>query len=229
MSHKDLTYLVAGCQSHSIPLPAELRIAWEKSDDAWCLKDRERKIVFVNEKYYSLIAPDNRKGESAFSCFRHYIICHDNRVIDEERKIEAFGVLPTIATSEFAMFQCERMPFYNATAHMIGIMSHVTPLGAITPNFFVSGEGVGTFSTCCPLDIFSEREWVVAFLLLLGLSEKEAAEKLNRTLRTIKFHKSNILQKTYCATTREFIQLARRNKWQFAIPHEFAKPCYIIR
>ncbi|PHI29818.1 transcriptional regulator FimZ [Budvicia aquatica] len=66
------------------------------------------------------------------------------------------------------------------------------------------------------------------FLIMAGLSEKEIAKKVNRTIRTVKFHKSNILQKNDCTTTREFIMLAKEHKWQFYIPPIFVKIQYII-
>ncbi|GKX61586.1 helix-turn-helix transcriptional regulator [Pragia fontium] len=77
--------------------------------------------------------------------------------------------------------------------------------------------------------MLSDKEWEIAFLIIVGLSEKEIAKKVNRTIRTVKFHKSNILQKTKCTTTRDFIIFARQNKWQFYVPPIFAKIQYIIK
>ncbi|WP_431224329.1 helix-turn-helix transcriptional regulator [Serratia sp. L9] len=121
------------------------------------------------------------------------------------------------------------MPYYDKHANICGVISHIKPLNAVTPRFFVSRDDMGKLTTICPSDIFSEKEWVVAFLLLQGLAEKEVANILNRTLRTVKFHKSNILAKTQCETTKEFILFARARQWQFYIPPLFSKPCYIIR
>ncbi|WBF46142.1 helix-turn-helix transcriptional regulator [Serratia rubidaea] len=80
-----------------------------------------------------------------------------------------------------------------------------------------------------PSKFFSAKEWNIIFLLLQGFSEKEMAQCLNRTLRTIKFHKTNILQKTHCAHTRDFVLLACRHGWQYSIPPAFLPPGYFIR
>lgn len=214
--------------SESIDIPPELIIAWKMSEAAWCVKDTDRKLVFTNEKYNNLIIPNKETKKSALSFFSDYIVRHDSKVMEEKRKIDAIGIFPAPYINELSIFFCERMPYYNREAKVVGVASRITPLTCLTPLFFVSGEGKGMLTTARPAEFFTEKEWVVVFLLLLGFCEKDISRKLNRTLRTIKFHKSNILQKTACETTNEFIQFARQHKWQFSVPPKFSKPCYII-
>lgn len=59
--------------------------------------------------------------------------------------------------------------------------------------------------------IFSDKEWTVAFLLLQGMAEQEIADVISRTVRTVKFHKGNVQEKTSCSTTQGFIMPVRKN------------------
>lgn len=121
------------------------------------------------------------------------------------------------------------MPYYNNQAEFAGIISHIRPLDSLMPRFFITGDDCGQLTIICPSHILTKKEWVIAFLIMQGFSEQEIATKLNRTMRTVKFHKGNILSKTQCETSREFLVLCRKNKWQFYIPPLFSKPCYIFK
>lgn len=229
MSRVSTESLIAKLNSLTVAIPLEILIAWESSDEAWCLKDVHKIPIYANTRYALLLKPVKEGKPSALAPFKPFIAVHDQRVIDEMRKIEAIGILPIEANRVFSVFYCERMPYYDKQAKLSGIISHIKPLNSITPRFFVSGDDIGKLTSVCPSDIFTDKEWVVAFLLLQGMVEKEIAVILNRTLRTVKFHKSNILAKVHCGTTRGFIFLARQQHWQFYIPPLFSKPCYIIR
>lgn len=229
MSRVSTESIIAKLNSLAIAIPLEILIAWESSDEAWCLKDVHKNPVYANARYGLLLKPEGNGRPSALAPFKPFISIHDQRVIDEMRKIEAVGILPIDSKRIFSVFYCERMPYYDKQAHCSGIISHIKPLHSITPRFFISGDGIGKLTVACPSEILSAKEWVVAFLLLQGMAEKEIASILNRTLRTVKFHKSNILAKVHCETTREFIFFARKKQWQFYIPPLFSKPCYIIR
>lgn len=216
--------------SKSINIPPEFMIAWKMSEAAWCLKDIKRKLVFSNEKYSALITPSQGSKQPPLSIFSNCIAQHDIRVIEEKKKIDAIGIFPPPYVNDLSIFLCERMPFYDCEEKVVGVVSRITPLKSMTPLFFVTGdEGQGVLTTSPPSKIFTDKEWVVVFLMLLGCREKDISRTINRTVRTIKFHKSNILQKTACETTNDFILLARHNKWQFSVPPMFCKSCYIIK
>lgn len=228
MSHISMKSLILKSNSLDFKIPLEILIAWESSDEAWCLKDMHKTPIYTNARYALLLKPIKGGTASALSPFQAFISIHDQRVIDEVRKVEAIGILPIEGSRVFSIFYCERMPYYDSEANIIGIISHIKPLNSVAPRFFVSGGGIGKLTAVCPCKIFTDKEWLVAFLLLQGMAEKEIADILHRTLRTIKFHKTNILSKVYCGSTREFMSLARKNQWQLYIPPLFSKPCYII-
>ncbi|WP_411754375.1 helix-turn-helix transcriptional regulator [Serratia sp. (in: enterobacteria)] len=229
MSQSSMKSLILKSKSSEFTIPLEILIAWESSDEAWCLKDIHKTPVYTNARYALLLKPIKGGTTSALSPFQAFIAIHDQRVIDEMRKVEAIGIFPIEGNRVFSIFYCERMPYYDNKANIIGIISHIKPLNSVTPRFFVSGGDIGKLTSVCPGEIFTDKEWLVAFLLLQGMAEKEIADILHRTLRTIKFHKTNILAKAHCSSTREFMSLARKNQWQFYIPPLFSKPCYIIK
>ena len=101
-------------------------------------------------------------------------------------------------------------------------------LTSVAPRGFIATDGIGTFTFTPPSELFTSREWDVIYLLLSGLSEKEIAEQISRSLSTVKFHKSNIFQKVGCSCIGAFKALARQKKWNFYIPPTFASAKYII-
>ncbi|MEB6334643.1 helix-turn-helix transcriptional regulator [Serratia rhizosphaerae] len=210
-------------------VPVEMLISWESSDDAWFLKDENSMPIYANAEYSQLMVRGNQGSSSILSPFKPFITLHDRRVIEELRKIEAVGILPVNTHKTLSVFYCERMPYYDHHAHLSGIISHIKPLSIFTPRFFISGEEMGWLTTNCPTTLFSKKEWEVIFLILQGMPEKDIADTVHRTVRTIKFHKNNILAKSHCETTREFISESRGKKWDLYIPPLFSNPCYIIR
>ncbi|MFI8417534.1 helix-turn-helix transcriptional regulator [Serratia sp. NPDC078593] len=77
--------------------------------------------------------------------------------------------------------------------------------------------------------MLSDKEWHVAIFIIQGYSEKRIAQKLNRSLRTVKFHKTNIFQKTQCNNTDDFTRFAYSQGWQFYLPTGVVSPMYIIK
>ncbi|MDR6367004.1 helix-turn-helix transcriptional regulator [Enterobacter sp. SORGH_AS_0287] len=209
-------------------IPQQILINWESSEDAWCLKNLQLQPVYMNPLYSHLLDKGADGKACALSPFKRMIAVHDRRVTTEMRKVVATGVLPPHTVATLSIFECERMPFYDNQAHLTGIISHIKSIRMVTPRFFITGERGGILTTTCPPGPFSAKEWEVACLMMSGLSEKEMADLLCRSLRTIKFHKSNILSLTQCENTREFQSLARNKNWEVYIPPAFSRPQYII-
>ncbi|HBO5728281.1 TPA: response regulator transcription factor [Pseudomonas aeruginosa] len=114
------------------------------------------------------------------------------------------------------------------TGNRTGVIAHAKTLTSVAPRGFIATDGIGTFTFTPPSELFTSREWDVIYLLLSGLSEKEIAEQISRSLSTVKFHKSNIFQKVGCSCIGAFKALARQKKWNFYIPPTFASAKYII-
>ena len=228
MKHKDFSYPKKGKEKR-FTLSTETLRAWETSQDGWCFKNKQKNIIYVNDAYRKILHQTRECKESFLSHFHQPINMHDDKVMFEKRKVSAVGMLPQLTDSDLSVFDCERSPFYDLSGEMVGIVSHIKPLDCITPRYFFFGDGAGPLNISCPLDTLTDKEWVIAFLVIWGLSEKEISEKIHRTLRTIKFHKNNIFNKTLCVTTRDFVEMARKNRWHLYIPPVFASPCYIVR
>lgn len=207
----------------------QILINWEYSEDAWCLKNKELQPVYMNPLYRRLLEKGKDGASCALTPFKTVIAMHDHRVTMERRKVVATGILPASTVASLSVFECERMPFYDSHAEPSGIISHFKSVRLVTPRFFITGEWGDVLTTVCPPGPFSAKEWEVACLMMAGMSEKEMAERLCRSLRTIKFHKSNILAQTQCQSTRDFIYLARKNNWEVYLPPLFTRPRYIIR
>jgi two-component system response regulator NreC len=61
-------------------------------------------------------------------------------------------------------------------------------------------------------DALTRREKEIVRLVVEGLSNKEIAEKLFISIRTVDSHKTNILQKLKLKSTVELVKFAIRNK-----------------
>ncbi len=67
-----------------------------------------------------------------------------------------------------------------------------------------------TAKTIALFDRLTKREREVLALICKGLPSKDIAEKLGVSLKTIEYHRSNLLQKTKAGTTAHLVQLATR-------------------
>lgn len=137
MSRVSLESITAKLNSLAIAIPLETLIYWEFSDEAWCLKNHvHKKPVYANVKYKSLLKPLTQGISPELASFKRFIAIHDQRVIDEEKKIEAIGILPNGLNNVFTVFYCERMPYYDKQANISGVISHIRPLQSVPPLFF---------------------------------------------------------------------------------------------
>lgn len=104
MAHasEDRKYSASGKLPFEVPM--ELFKLWETSDEAWCLKDKYRNLVYMNENYKQLVNPRNKGSASALSYFKPNIYDHDGRVIEKMGKVDALGILPTEYTLSMSIF-----------------------------------------------------------------------------------------------------------------------------
>ncbi len=212
----------------SVHIPIELIISWEQSEEAWSVKDTCLNFVYVNRRYMELITPQFGQKSSLLSPFSSNIELHDKLVIQTGKRIEALALLSAEDHPAPRCLYFERMPLYDRRANRTGVIAHAKSLTSIAPRGFIATDDIGTFTFTQPTPLFTAREWDVIYLMLAGLSEKEIAEQISRSLSTIKFHKSNIFQKADCTSISAFKTLARRNKWNFYIPPAFASAKYVI-
>lgn len=200
----------------------------ERSCDAWCIKNIDGKIVYINNVYKKLISPPSVGEPPLLFQFRENIYMHDKTVFSQAETIHAFGVLASVDRKVNIPFQCKRVPLFNREKRVNGLVSHIKPLFSVATDIFINKDNLGFLTCRKPSALFSDKEWDVIYLIIQGYSEKIIAEKLHRSLRTIKFHKTNIFQKTYCMNTTEFTEYAKKKRWHFYIPSSFSSPCYCI-
>ncbi|EOD8832399.1 TPA: helix-turn-helix transcriptional regulator [Pseudomonas aeruginosa] len=228
MTLLDIEKLLDMTHHMSVHIPIELIISWEQSEEAWSVKDNCLNFVYVNRRYTELITPRFGQKNSLLSPFSASIEEHDKLVIQTGKRIEALALLRPDDHPAPSCLYFERMPLYDRRGNRTGVIAHAKTLTSVAPRGFIATDGIGTFTFTPPSELFTSREWDVIYLLLSGLSEKEIAEQISRSLSTVKFHKSNIFQKVGCSCIGAFKALARQKKWNFYIPPTFASAKYII-
>jgi len=76
-----------------------------------------------------------------------------------------------------------------------------------------AGRGTGTkmpAEVLARFDELTKREREVLCLICQGLSSKVVANKLGISIKTVEFHRANLLQKTQAGTTPRLVQMATR-------------------
>jgi len=184
--------------------------------------------IYTNKNYLKLITPEKDQTNSSLNSVSSSIKRHDQLVISTGKKIDAIGFIFITPDDEFKSFYFESTPLYNKHAEEIGIITCAKELISISPQHFIFKNKVGKFNFSDPGDLFTKKELEIVYLLLSGLSEKEISQMLNRSLRTVKFHKNNIFEKTQCHSIQDFKIKARENQWEFYIPPAFVKSQYIF-
>jgi DNA-binding NarL/FixJ family response regulator len=88
---------------------------------------------------------------------------------------------------------------------------YITPALAASLLLEMSGAGRGAATPTDPLDELTDREREILELVAQGLSNKEIAQRLYLTEKTIKHHMTNILQKLQVRNRVEAAMLAQRS------------------
>jgi len=226
MNQQELSVIIE--KYRHLPIPFEMIISWEKSEEAWAVKNNKMQCIYSNKSYLKLITHKENQLDSSLSSVSSSIKRHEQLVISTGKKIDAIGVISISPESGYKSFYFESMPLYNKKAEEIGVITRAKDLISISPQHFIFKDKIGNFNFSEPDDLFTKKEWEIVYLLLSGLSEKEISQILNRTLRTIKFHKNNIFEKTQCHSIQSFKLKARTKQWNYYIPPLFVTSQYII-
>ncbi|MFZ4835717.1 helix-turn-helix transcriptional regulator [Rouxiella sp. Mn2063] len=226
MNQQELNVIIE--KYRHLPIPFEMIVSWENSEEAWSVKNNEMQCIYSNKNYLELIMPEENKLNSSLTSVSSSIKRHQQLVIDTGKKIDAIGIITILPEHNYKSFYFESMPLYNKNAEKIGVITRAKELISITPQHFIFKNKIGRFNFSEPDDLFTKKEWEIIYLLLSGLSEKEISQTLNRSLRTIKFHKNNIFEKTQCHSIQNFKLKARKKQWDYYIPPSFVTSQYIF-
>jgi len=226
MNQQDLDLIIE--KYKHLPIPFEMIISWEKSEEAWVVKNNKMQLIYTNKNYLKLITPEKNQQNSSLNSVSSSIKRHDQLVISTGKKIDAIGVISISPENGYKSFYFESMPLYNKKAEEIGIITRAKEIISISPQYFIFKSKIGKLNLSSPDSLFTKKEWEIVYLLLSGLSEKEISQILNRSLRTVKFHKNNIFEKTQCHSIQNFKSKARKKQWDYYIPPLFVTSQYIF-
>ncbi|MFI8417533.1 PAS domain-containing protein [Serratia sp. NPDC078593] len=120
----------------AISIPMEMLVSWEMSSEAWCVKNCQGNIIYINKGYKNIARRHESSGVTWKSSFCQQIALHDSMVMKTEMSITAIGIFPPNERKETMPFLCERSPLFNRNAEVQGVISHVQPVLAITTAFF---------------------------------------------------------------------------------------------
>jgi len=69
-----------------LPIPFEMIISWEKSEEAWVVKDNKMQCIYTNKNYLKLITPEKDQTNSSLNSVSSSIKRHDQLVISTGKK-----------------------------------------------------------------------------------------------------------------------------------------------
>lgn len=143
-------------------------------------------------------------------------LCHN--VSSGKKKVSSLELhpdavnLPYIATT---------IPMLGDAGDCIGVMVYMKSLDVYTLSDFIKGKTPGSMMLRKPGDFFTEKECEVIFLKGQGLSNKEVANLLFLSPRTVENRLHMLYEKTGVNHIDDFISFCQKEKYDRYIPKRF--------
>lgn len=168
------------------------------------VKDLDSRYVYVNDAALSLFGLKSRSevigkldieikskltefDDSGFEFIRQ-----DKLVTDSESKLSTLEIHPIAVDYPYIV---NKIPFYNDANDCVGICLFSRNLEVYSLNDFVKGNMPGSLLLNKPDHFFTERNCEIMFFRLQGLTNRETAERINLSPRTVEHYMQMLYEK----------------------------------
>ncbi|MCU5775250.1 helix-turn-helix transcriptional regulator [Erwiniaceae bacterium BAC15a-03b] len=170
---------------------------------------------FLNGKEYEEVQSKLFEDEESRNHWKE----QDKKILDNPSiQLRMLEIHPGSTESPFI---CTKMPLFNGQRECVGSVHHIKYLEVFRPNDFVRGRLPGSLLLNRPGDIFNERECEIIFLKLQGMTNRNIADVLYRSSRTIENSMQRMYNKAGVNHLDEFIDYCEKRDFHRYLPQKF--------
>ena len=217
------------------------------SPEPWGIKDNRSVFVYTNRHYKNLInigSSFNIEGRmdhelpAATAEFAEAFRLHDRKTERLKTTLSSLEVHPFGEEQTLQAYCFEKMPCISPEGMVIGTIFHGFPLShyytklSLQLNTLIRGEKISSASWISGLDdednFLSTRQHEIVFLLCVGFTPKEIAERLGKSERTIRNHIERIKHQSGVNNAQQLKEYAWQQGWVNKIPDHLLRNSSIL-
>ncbi|WP_213989669.1 helix-turn-helix transcriptional regulator [Sodalis sp. dw_96] len=172
--------------------------------DPYGIKDLDSRYVYVNMAAVSLFglkSPSDVIGKLDIEIKSRLteiddlgleFVRQDRKVTDHESKLATLEIHPLAVDYPYIV---NKIPYYNDDNECVGLCLYSKNLEVYSLNDFVKGHMPGSLLLNKPDYFFTERNCEIMFFRLQGLTNKETAERINLSPRTVESYMQMLYEK----------------------------------
>nr|WP_255556823.1 PAS and helix-turn-helix domain-containing protein [Sodalis sp. dw_96] len=198
----------------------------------YVIKDLESRHVYTNMAAVNLLGLKNKSemlGKSDieiksklfwFDDTGQEYVRQDKQITQSGKRMTCLEIHPWAVDYPYIV---NKIPFYNDDSECIGLCVFTENLELFTLSDFVKGNLPGSFLLNKPDHFFTERNCEVMFFHLQGISNKETAERLNLSPRTIENYMQTLYEKVGVTHFDDFMQFCVARDYHRYLPKRFIR------
>ena len=203
---------------------------WENLDHPCGAKNLQSQFVYANPAYRRLLAlPAKFNLEGRFdhempaptSEFAEEFRFHDRLVEEAGERRSSLEVNEFGPQKQLSAYFFDKFPIFDHDNKVIGTFFFGRRAVFLDTEFYLNGGRPDSIILTKPSDIFSEAQWEVIFFLVRGLTNKQIATRLKRSVDTIKTHLKAIMEIANVNTREQLIEFIDVNGWMSYVPEKF--------
>lgn len=203
---------------------------WEKLDHPCGAKNLQSQFVYANPAYKRLLAlpakfnPEGRYDHempAPTSEFAEEFRYHDRLVEEVRERRSSLEVNEFGPQKQLSAYFFDKFPIFDRDDKVIGTFFFGSRAVVLNTDFYLNGGKPDSIILTKPSDIFSEAQWEIIFFLMRGLSNKQIATKLKKSVDTIKTHLKAIMTIANVNNREQLMEFINANGWASYVPEKY--------
>ncbi|NHB92940.1 helix-turn-helix transcriptional regulator [Photorhabdus cinerea] len=204
---------------------------WDRSPDAWFVKDNESRFIYANTVFikanklpenFDVVGYTDEQLPTPVNGFSHHFKEHDRHVLKCMQRISSIGTYPQGNGQRPKSYFCEKYPLMDENNQCMGIICHAKEVEHFTVSHYMKNSTPISISSRPPNDILKEIEWIMIFLFCCGINNKDMANEMHMSCRTVEKYFENIYEKLSVSSTMELRSLCKENGYDLYVPPRYS-------
>ncbi|KGM28620.1 helix-turn-helix transcriptional regulator [Photorhabdus akhurstii] len=210
----------------------QLTNMWDKSHESWFVKDRNLRFIYANKVFiklsqlpedFDVIGYTAKELPTPFNYLAHLFEKHDRKVLQSMQRISSIGADLQSNDQQFKPYFCEKYPLMDENNQCIGIICRIKEISHFSVQNYIKNSSSISVRLRPPNDILTEKEWIVIFLFCRGVSNKDIANEMNISCRTLERYFQSIYEKLSIRSIIELKLFCEKNDYDLYIPPKYLK------